>query len=55
MCKEHDCQEHLEWIEQEEFDGDNGVYVNSFYVCQICGEAVEPTPQKSWGYDDIDH
>ncbi len=52
MCKDHDCQDHLEWIEQEEFDGDNDVFINSFWVCEVCGEAVEPKAQETWGYDD---
>lgn len=49
MCKDHDCQDHLEWIEQEEFDGDNDVFINSFWECEVCGEAVEPKPQPNSG------
>ena len=41
---EHDCQDHLYWVEQEEFDGDNDVYINGFWVCEVCGDAVEPEP-----------
>ena len=28
----HDCQDHLQWVEQEEFDGENDVYLNSFWA-----------------------
>ena len=41
---DHDCQDHLQWVEQEEFDGNNDVYLNSFWVCEVCGDAVEPEP-----------
>ena len=40
----HDCQDHLQWVEQEEFDWNNDVYLNSFWVCEVCGDAVEPEP-----------
>ena len=52
MCKDHDCQEHLELVEQEEFDGDNDVFINSLWVCEVCREAVEPIVQETWGHDD---
>ena len=50
MCNE--CQDNLEFIEQEEFDGNNDVYINSFWVCGVCGESVEPEESYSYSYDD---
>ena len=41
---DHDCNEHLEWIEEVVFDENNDEYTHSFWVCTVCGDAVEPEP-----------
>ena len=35
---QHDCQDHIEWVEQEDIDGNGDVFINSFWACAVCGE-----------------
>ena len=50
---DHDCNEHLEWIEEVVFDGNNDEYTHSFWVCTVCGAVDPPEPEPGpLVYDD---